>query len=459
MIPTSPVLDGKVSDVFDAALSEKLKAVVSELGLTPDTKDLDAQPPGSGRRKRGFDPTDRTSKLSLAPDENGVLRWVYQPAIRGPSSRRARRAARRQVGANAVHEIDIKDTPPNEVLDKIKKLDDTLTPNQGLRRIRNGQIDTVNCDGIDDEGGPTLLLVHGTFSKSDMFTEELGAIPSGEELLARAEAQYKRVLVFDHPTLSVSPWINALDLERALANVTGEIDVICHSRGGLVVAWWLRNGNRKVKNVVFVAAPLQGTSLASPAHLRSALDYFANIATAAKIVAGVTSAFLPFMLAVQGLAAIVAGILHTAASTPLADAAVVIVPGLAGQSRVSNNFEIDRLTREKWASPANYHAVMSNFQPSEGDSVWQFWKYFQNPKEKLLNWGADAIFNEPNDLVVNTQSMAQTYRIRDANGSALLNLAAIKDVYDFGTSRTVHHTNYFRQPETVEFLKQKLNLS
>lgn len=453
MIPPHPV--------FDAELSEQLKAVVGNLGLTPDPKDLDAHSLGSRRRKRGFDPADRTAvaKLSLVSDQNGVLRWIYQPAVRGPSSRRARRSARRQVGANAIHEVDIKDTPPNEVLAKIAKLDGELTPNQGLRRITNGQIATTTCEGIDDEGGPTLLLVHGTFSKSDMYVQELGAIASGKDLLARAEGRYKRILVFDHPTLSVSPWINALDLERALVNVTGEIDVICHSRGGLLVAWWLRNGNRKVKNVIFVGSPLQGTSLASPAHLRSALDYFANIATAVKITAGVTSAFLPFMVAAQGLAAIVAGILHAAASTPLVDAAVAIVPGLAGQSRVSNNFEIDRLIREKWVSSASYHAVMSDFKPSDGDAAWQFWKYFHNPKEKLLGWGADAIFNEPNDLVVNTQSMTQTYRTL-ADGSGLPGFAAITgdSVHDFGISRTVHHTNYFRQPETVEFIKRKLNL-
>jgi pimeloyl-ACP methyl ester carboxylesterase len=456
MIPPPPVLDPRVPRIFDTELSDRLEEVIGKLDLAVDTKALAAAPPDPSRRRRGFDPRDQTSKLALAPDEYGVLRWVYQPAIRGSSSRRARRAAERQVADNAVHEIDIKDTPPNEVLDKIKKLDDALTPNQGLRRVIDGQLEITTCDGIDDDGGPTLLLVHGTFSKSDMFTTELGAIDQGKELLARAHGRYKRVLAFDHPTLSVSPWINAIDLERALVNVRGDIDVVCHSRGGLVVAWWLRKTSQKVRNVIFVGSPLQGTSLASPAHLRSALDYFANIATAAKLAAGAAAVFLPFMTAVQGLAAILSGILHAAASTPLADAAVAVVPGLAGQSRVGNNFEIERLTREKWASTATYHAVMSNFQPSAGDSMWQFWKYFQNPKEKILGWGADAIFEVSNDLVVDTQSMARTYHSGKAGGDGLPD--AITDVHDFGVSRTVHHTNYFRQPETVAFLQQTLGL-
>jgi pimeloyl-ACP methyl ester carboxylesterase len=343
------------------------------------------------------------------------------------------------------------------VLKKIEKLDDYLTPKRGLRRIKGGQIVEPPCDGIA-VNEPTLLFVHGTFSESKMFPTELGAMPEGQDFLVRAERQYKgNVFVFDHPTLAVSPWINALDLEFALANVAGDIDVICHSRGGLVVAWWLRNGKRNVKNVVFVGSPLQGTSLASPAHLRSALDYFANIATAVKIAAGAASPFLPFMTAVQGLAAILSGTLYTAASTPLADAAVGIVPGLAGQSRVANNFEIDRLIREKWVSPVIFHAVMSNFKPAGDDPAWQFWKFFQNPKDRLLGWGASAIFdNEPNDLVVDTRSMTQTYR--KAGGLPGIEAIDPNNVRDFLESRTVHHTNYFRQPETVAFLTRQLRL-
>lgn len=448
MIPTNTI--------FDAELSAQLRSLVGRLELAADPYDQGMAASPFRRRKRDFDPADRTSipALSLVRDKNGVLRWVYQPAARDQSSRRARRAARRQIGVDVIYEVDIKHTPPNKILAKISDLDDILTPNRGLRQIEHGQIGKDILDGIHEEAGPTLLLIHGTFSKSDMYTRELGATGPGKNLLASMERRYKRVLVFDHPTLSVSPWINALDLERALVNVRGEIDVVCHSRGGLLVAWWLRNGLRKVNNVIFVGSPLQGTSLASPASLRLALDYFANVATATKVTAAITSTFLPIMLVVQGLAAIVAGVLHTAASTPLADAAVVIVPGLAGQSRVSNNFEIDRLIREKWISSGTYHAVMSNFEPSAGDAAWQFWKYFQNPKEKLFSWAAGTLFeNEPNDLVVNTQSMARVYRAPDLDL-----LIPIDSVYDFKTSTVVHHTNYFQQPETVKFLKEKLNL-
>jgi pimeloyl-ACP methyl ester carboxylesterase len=451
-----------IHPVFDETLSAQLTGVVDKIGLIPDPKDSAAAAvPISQRQKRGFDRSDRSrnSRLSLVTDADGIVHWVYQPAPRGSSSRRARRAARQSIGANAVHEIDIVDTPPNQVLKKIQELDDTLTPKRGLRRLAGGTFDapaTVEVPNTER----TLLLVHGTFSKSDMFADELGVVAKADpqrDLLGRlAAGRYQHILAFDHPTLSVSPWLNAVELERALRKVNGPIDVICHSRGGLVVAWWLRNGKRNVENVVFVGAPLQGTSLASPANLRAALDALANIATLVKLGAGATSTFLPFMSVVQGLAAIVAGIFSVAANTPLADAVVGVVPGLFGQSRVGNNLELASLNCEQWATTPAFYAVKSNFEPQEKDVGWQIWKYFRNPKEKLLNWGADLIFqDEPNDLVVNTQSMTQLYRPAIAGGNPFV---PITDVHDFGASRVVYHTNYFRQPETVDFIKQKLKL-
>jgi len=62
-----------------------------------------------------------------------------------------------------------------------------------------------------------LLIIHGTFSKSDVIVEELLTSKEGLAFLQKAEADYQQVLTFDHPTLSISPVLNALDLERALA--------------------------------------------------------------------------------------------------------------------------------------------------------------------------------------------------------------------------------------------------
>jgi pimeloyl-ACP methyl ester carboxylesterase len=301
--------------------------------------------------------------------------------------------------------------------------------------------------------GRVLLLVHGTFSKSDMFIDELCAIESGPEkgFLDRAAAarKYEAILAFDHPTLSVSPWINALDLEDALTNITGPIDVICHSRGGLVVAWWLRNAKRNVDNVIFVGAPLDGTSLASPANLRSALQGLTSIFKALEATSVIASTVLPFMSVVTGLAKICGGILQLGVRTSLADAAVVIIPGLAGQSRVSNSAELLRLHRSRWISTPAFHAVTSNFQPSDVDAHWwEAWKHFADPKLRLFDWGADAIFQRENDLVVDKASMTMLC------GGTIDGI----NIHDFGASQIVHHCNYFRQPETVAYIRKALKI-
>ena len=81
---------------------------------------------------------------------------------------------------------------------------------------------------------------HGTFSSSRDSLNEYAATDHGRKFLSDAIKHYKgQVLVFDHPTRSVSPFINGLVLARRRAGTSGSVDIIAHSRGGLVVRWWL----------------------------------------------------------------------------------------------------------------------------------------------------------------------------------------------------------------------------
>jgi pimeloyl-ACP methyl ester carboxylesterase len=433
----------------DVAVARRLASVVADLHLADPLPPQEDFSGGSMRRRRGFVQQDYSGLASLAlVREEAAYRWVYQAPVRGNSFRRARRSvAARTIGAEVVHEFSFKEVPPNRIIEDLEKLDSKLTPNQGLRRLNigTGQLEPAT----DIPKGRTLLLVHGTFSKSDMFIDELNGTDAGKTFIRRAGEKYKAILAFDHPTLSVSPWINALDLEMALVGVTGPIDVICHSRGGLVVGWWLRNAERTVENVIFVGAPLTGTSLASPANLRSALQGLANVFKGLEAASAATSTVVPFVSVVTGLSKIFGSILQLGASTRLADAAVVAVPGLSGQSLVGNNAELIRLNRAQWISKPTVHAVVSNFQPYENDEKWwQVWKFLRNPRERLLDGAADAVFKDKNDLVVDTKSMT------------LLCGKAIDSgrIHDFGDSATVHHCNYFQQDETVKLLTKALNL-
>jgi pimeloyl-ACP methyl ester carboxylesterase len=445
-------MSGDSRDDLKARMAQRMESIAEVLGKAdervPDG-DVTRTLGGSMRRRRGFSADDYNglATLSLVEDDDGVVRWNYQPPAHGVRGRRARRRGMTPVGGDVIHRFSFEQTPPNEVMSALEGLDDKLTPNRGLKRVVDGKL--VPVENADFRGR-VLLLIHGTFSKSDMFIDELHAIAEGKAFLAKAAARYEAILAFDHPTLAVSPWINALDLELALAGVTGPVDVVCHSRGGLVVAWWLRNGRRQVDNVVFVASPLEGTSLASPANLRSALDGLANIFKGLEAASALASTVMPFMTIATGLASVLGGVARLGARTPLADAAVAIVPGLVGQSRVGNNSELLRLHRAPWVSTPIFSAVTSNFEPMDkNDPWWKVWKFLSRPGDKFLNKAADAIFQDKkNDLVVDTQSMTLLC------GSDV----ATKDIHAFGDSKTVHHCNYFRQPETVAFLHRVLRV-
>jgi pimeloyl-ACP methyl ester carboxylesterase len=408
--------------------------------------------PASQRRRRGAQAEDftRLGAVTLL-DDDGMLRWVYEPPPMRMGLRRGRRRrAVPSIDGVPIRTVPIADLPGNQVLSAIEALDRTLTPNQGMRIWRGNKLAPRPAK---IEAKRVLLFVHGTFSKSDMFFDELSATDQGRAYLAAAQKEYGAILAFDHPTLAVSPWINALDLEAALAGVNGKIDVVCHSRGGLVVAWWLRLAKPNVANVVFVGSPLAGTSLASPAALREALDHLATAAKGIAIASAAASTIVPLMSVVTGLAKALGKVLQLGADLPVADLAVVTVPGLASQSRVRNNQEIVRLFATPWPKGPRLRAVIGNFKPTESDAGWRFWRRLSNIGDQFKFGAANLIFSGPNDLIVDTGCMMG--ELADNAGTAAKVNALVfdeADVTTFENSPRVHHTNYFREADTVKAL-------
>ena len=83
---------------------------------------------------------------------------------------------------------------------------------------------------------------------------------------------------------------------------------------------------------------------------------------------------------------------------------------------------------------------------------WRFWRYFVNLGDRLKEAGATIVFDSENDLVVNTASMAVLAR---KPAEALIPVA---DILDFGVTNEVFHTTYFRQKDTVEFLRKSFGV-
>jgi hypothetical protein len=266
----------------------------------------------------------------------------------------------------------------------------------------------------------------------------------GRGFLDWARSAYDQILAFDHPTLSVSPILNAHALRGALAASRASIDVIAHSRGGLVARWWAEafDPSPKVpRRVVFVASPLGGTGLAAPPNLRASLSLLASYARAL----GVASAMLPFTTAVAGLFQIFASIASLTSRTPVIDAALSMVPGLLAMSRVSNNHELQTLRTLAPEVRGRYFAVQADFESQRPG--WRFWEAFRRPGTRVANALADHVFDGPNDLVVDTASMADI-----SDGLAL----PAGQVLDFGTTDRVHHLTYLEQKETLAFIRRTL---
>jgi pimeloyl-ACP methyl ester carboxylesterase len=430
----------------DSALATVLDQQVRALGLQDPAPPEIAETIAARRRRRGAPRGSPQATVSLVRVD-GVLRWTYHRPPRAVGPRRARRASGGLVRGEVVHSFGFQEVPPNQVVAKLEALDLKLTPDRGLRRWTGGKLVPVTAL---DPTPKALLIIHGTFSKSDVIIEELLTSKEGRAFLQKAEADYQQVLTFDHPTLSISPVLNALDLERALAGYQGAIDVVCHSRGGLVAAWWMKLGARNVRSVVFVASPLEGTSLAAPARLKESLDVLANIAEAGSKMAQAGTVVPwagPLLGVAAGLMQVLGGVLSVGARTPLLDAGVAVVAGLAAQSRVQNNQELLRLHADAWPTTPKFFGVISDFEPGNPDeSWWQFWKKLRNPGVRLANTVADPIFAGPNDLVVDGSSMTRV--VSQPFPTA--------QIWDFGTNNRVHHCNYFAQPETATFLSKTL---
>lgn len=390
--------------------------------------------------------------------EAGVLRWRAGAAA--PSGPRPRAGGRAGLPpGDVVKQFAFERLATSKVYTALTELDQRLTPQavfrgsagNGLRRLRNGALEPFS-DPSRVGGKKVLLLIHGTFSNGEsIVVSGLQSEFTGRQLLADAEKRYDLVLVYDHPTLSVSPMLNAFDLAALLRPSPAVLDIVCHSRGGLVARWFCEAyADAALKRrVVFVGVPLAGTSLAAAPSLKNALDLLTNVADALRIAGDLAGANALFNAA-SGLLRVVGSVTGAVLNTALLDAAIALVPGLDAMSRVGNNQELTRLrmntgSGDFTSGQVRYFAIRSNFEPQA--IGWNFLRLFSKPMARLGDWAADRVFDGPNDLIVDTVSMDEVADSR-----------LIKVAHDFKTNERVHHTNYFVQPETVRAIRTSLEI-
>jgi hypothetical protein len=395
------------------------------------------------RRGRQRPLADEMGLLTLT-DDAGVLLWGSEP-VPPTLALSGRRGLRRGPSTAAVSkEYRFERMPANAIGHFLEGVDRRLTPNPGLRAWSKSAGKLVPVPAVPKSSAKDhiLLFVHGTFSSCDhMFSEEF--LTLGAPWLTAAH--YKHILTFDHPTLSRSPILNACELSRLFQGVEAQVDIIAHSRGGVVTRWWLEtlggaaSGKRRA---ILVGSPIAGTSLAAPARMKSAMSLLTNVGSALRAAGALASAWSPLLSVPMAVLKVLTSITGGLAKTPLLDAAVALIPGLSGQSAVANNFEIRWLRGAATLRMPEYFAITSNFEPT--DPGWKFWEYFR--KDRLLDRAADYVFEGENDLVVDTGSMTSLFD--DPQG------VKPKIIQLWEKSPSVHHVNYFRQPETIKAIAE-----
>lgn len=261
-------------------------------------------------------------------------------------------------------------------------------------------------------GGRALLLVHGTFSRAH--TAFGGLSP---DLVRAFQRKYQgRVFALDHPTCSEDPKQNVEWFLRQLPEGTAlDLDILCHSRGGLVSrvlaekTALLPLGSRRLdaRKVVFVAAPNAGTVLTDDDHMGDFVDTFTTLLN---------------LFPDNGVTEVLEGVITVAKH--LACATLVRLPGLQAM-RPGGELLADLNQGEP--PGASYYAVASDFEPADPGLA-------AFVKDRLM----DAVFSSGNDLVVPTAG------VFESNGAGRF---PIEERLVLSSGRGIHHSGYFADGE------------
>ncbi|HET7473249.1 MAG TPA: hypothetical protein VFJ71_09010 [Candidatus Limnocylindrales bacterium] len=256
--------------------------------------------------------------------------------------------------------------------------------------------------------GRALLMIHGTFSRAH---GAFNALPP--ERMAALERMYEgRVIAFDHFTVSHSPQTN---IERLLdiipAGASLDLDIICHSRGGLVarsLTQWAGAfpGGRdiRVHRTALVGTVNNGTILADVEHWNDLIDTLSTLINTVGI--GIPEPFSLVLSFAQDIAE---------AGYPQLAGLHAMVPG--GDFLKDLNGRQPRLSK--------YLAIASNYEPTN-----------RNLKAFLNDTVKDFIFDQKdNDAMVRVDSVVGT----DGENE----FKKVADVELLDAKQGIEHSMYF----------------
>lgn len=300
--------------------------------------------------------------------------------------------------------------------------------------LTKGALKPARAADFGPTGSRCLLLIHGTFSNAIASFEGLAA-KGQPDFFDEIERIYDgRIFAFNHFTVSKTPKDNVIDLLKALPARPHKFDVITHSRGGLVLRMLTEMTNEfgdattrfRLGHAVLVAAPNNGTPLATPDRWESYVSWMANIAEL--LPDNPLSLTMDFVSeAVSWLAKRIPG----------------AAPGVASMD--TEGPTIAALQAPPEPSSMAYSALASNYEPDSG--LWQ----------RAVDVGVDSFFAQANDLVVPTEG---GWIVSDSEGQYIPpervgcygpggNLTAAR-------GSNVWHSGFFEQQRSRDFVLSML---
>jgi pimeloyl-ACP methyl ester carboxylesterase len=293
-----------------------------------------------------------------------------------------------------------------------------------LNRVRWMGLDdyarpTGSSFGADDWArlgeGRALVFVHGTFSTAH---GAFGSIP--RPAMETLHAAYGgRVAAFDHHSVSASPEENAHLLESLVpAGLVLDLDLVTHSRGGLVGRELSALDTVRVRGIVQVAAPNGGTVLADREHLADLLGRLTNLAQ-----------FIPDNGVTDTLALVLAVVKQLA---------VAAVGGLDGLTCMEPTGRYLESLNARSSDSTALSVIAADYEPAPG-----------SPLGRIVRDGAtDLLFRtDDNDLVVPTKGC---YDVPGAAGFPVERRLVLD------SSHGVDHNSFFRNPAVTEHLLEWL---
>ena len=476
----SRMADAMGKDALVAALQESDLNLVESVDLTPRrTKGLDAPseargtvelevdvPPDEdavvllerdgvyswhlpvdvGRRTRSIEPGPRTRRFAIDVQPG------HAPLPPAPDGRRDR-GLLGSIVEGAAHALIFRFIAPAVVDKAVERMEGHVK--EGLVHLTDTDVSGwKRFESLDELDLPTdrparvLLFVHGTFSSTAGGFGSLGVGENGPGFLRTAIFAYDAVIGFNHKTLSVDPKQNAEDLLARLRTHQSDhelvIDVITHSRGGLVTRSFVEQvlpssgWPARVDNIVFVASTNAGTHLADPKRWSDLVDLYTNLAgVTARVLAlaGAVPVAAIVSGVVRGIGAFVKYIVSYAATGDDVPGLKAMVPGGAFVT------EINELQPGQPGPGTNWFVISSNFHVSLFDDHHNPPEFPKELAAKLAEGFVDRLFEGDNDLVVDTASMSAI---------GLPDGGFVSDEFALGENDVVYHNNYFAQLSVIE---------